>query len=62
MIGMQIFAFLVCLQHAYVFASVYLTPRVRRQAPVPVGEKPTPPKSDHLALLLHSNDDVVVSK
>ena len=62
MIGMQIFAFLVCLQHAYVFASVYLIPRVRLKAPVVVGEKPALAKSGHLALLLHSNNDVDVSK
>ena len=62
MIGMQIFAFLVCLQHTYVFASVYLVLRVRRKAPVPVEEKPAMAKSDHLAVLLHSNDDVDVSK
>ena len=62
MIGMQIFAFLVCLQHAYVFASVYLTPRLRLKAPFLAEEKLVPTKSDHLALLLHSNNDLDVSK
>jgi hypothetical protein len=62
MLGMQMFAFLVCLHHAYVFASVYLIAPVRRQAPSEALEKPTSEKSDGLSLLLHSNYDLAISK
>jgi hypothetical protein len=53
MLGMQMFAFLVCLHHAYVFASVYLIAPVRRQASSEVLGKPTSEKSDDVAVLLH---------
>ena len=58
MVGMQIFACFVCLHHAYVFASVYLIPSLRRRAPSERVGKTTSDKPGDLALLLHSKQDL----